>query len=102
MFIALVRGEVLTITPPEERESGENAPKVKLHVDLQDDFTMNQALGLYLIETIPELDTEAPEYALNVISLIEAILENPTVILRAQVNHLKTELINELKADGVE
>lgn len=102
MFIALVRGGVLTITPPEERESGEHTPKVKLHVDLQDDFTMNQALGLYLIETIPELDTEAPEYALNVISLIEAILENPTAILRAQVNHLKTELINELKADGVE
>jgi len=102
MFTALVRGGVLTITPPAERAPGENVPKVKLHVDLQDDFTMNQALGLYLIETIPELDMESPDYALNVISLIEAILESPTAILRAQVNHLKTELINELKADGVE
>jgi superfamily II RNA helicase len=102
MFTALVRGGVLTITPPANRDPGEKSPKVQLHVDLQDDFTMNQALGLYLLETIPELDPESPEYALNVISLIEAILENPTAILRAQVNHLKTELINELKADGVE
>lgn len=98
MFIALVRGGVLTIMPPADRE----ATKVQLHVDLQDDFTMNQALGLYLIETIPELDLESPDYALNILSLIEAILENPTAILRAQVNHLKTELVNELKAEGVD
>ena len=102
MFIALVRGKVLTITPPADRPEGENVPKVKLHIDLQDDFTMNQALGLYLIETIPELDIESPEYALNVISLVEAILENPIAVLRAQVNELKSELIAELKADGVE
>jgi len=101
MFISLVRGGVLTIIPPTER-TDDHSPKVKLHVDLQDDFTMNQALGLYLIETIPQLDLEAPDYALNVISLVEAILESPVNILRAQVNELKTELINELKADGVE
>lgn len=100
MFIALVRGGVLTIIPPNDRDTSQR--KVQLHVDLQDDFTMNQTLGLYLIETIPDLDITAPDYALNVISLIESILENPTAILRAQVNHLKTELINELKADGVE
>ncbi len=100
MFIALVRGGVLTIIPPADRKN--SAQKVQLHVDLQDDFTMNQALGLYLIETIPELDIAAPDYALNVISLVESILESPIAILRAQVNHLKTELINELKAEGVE
>jgi len=98
MFIALVRGGVLTIIPPSER----TVAKVQIHVDLQDDFTMNQALGLYLIETIPQLEIETPDYALNVISLIESILESPAVILRAQVNHLKTELINELKAEGME
>ncbi|MBK1832000.1 DUF3516 domain-containing protein [Verrucomicrobiaceae bacterium R5-34] len=102
MFMALVRGKVLTITPPAERGEGENVPKVKLHVDLQDDFTMNQALGLYLIETIPMLDAEAPDYALNVLSLIEAILENPVAVLRAQVNEIKSELINELKAEGMD
>ena len=102
MFMSLVRGEVLTIIPPAERAEGDNSPKVKLHIDLQDDFTMNQALGLYLIETIPLLDSEAPEYVLNVLSLVEAILESPVAVLRAQVNEIKSELINELKAEGME
>ena len=102
MFISLVRGKVLTIIPPDQREEVESPPKVKLHIDLQDDFTMNQALGLYLIETIPLLDQEAPDYALNVLSLIEAILESPVAVLRAQVNEIKSELINELKAEGMD
>lgn len=102
MFIALVRGGVLTIIPPAARTAGNHGRKVQLHVDLQDDFSMNQTLGLYLIETLPELEIDAPEYALNVISLVEAILENPTAILRAQVYQLKTDLINELKAEGVD
>ena len=63
---------------------------------------MNQALGLYLLDAIPQLDREAPDYALNVISLIEAILENPEVILRKQVDLLKGELIGQLKSEGVE
>lgn len=106
MFIALVRGGVLTIIPPADREPSDTLtaqpPKVKLHIDLQDDFSMNQALGLYLIETIPELDPQAPDYALNVISLVEAILESPAAILRAQVNRIKSDLVNELKAEGVD
>ena len=102
MFMALVRGKVLTIIPPAERAKAENTPKVKLHIDLQDDFSMNQALGLYLIETIPLLDKESPEYALNVLSLVEAILENPVAVLRAQVNEIKSNLINELKAEGMD
>ena len=102
MFMALVRGKVLTIIPPAERAKAENTPKVKLHIDLQDDFSMNQALGLYLIETIPLLDKESPEYALNILSLVEAILENPTAVLRAQVNEIKSNLVNELKAEGMD
>lgn len=63
---------------------------------------MNQTLGLYLLETLPELDINAPEYALNLLSLIEAILEHPAAILKAQVNHKKSELIADLKNEGVD
>lgn len=101
MFIALVRGGVLTIIPPAERNPEPNSPKVKLHIDLQDDFTMNQALGLYLLETIPELDREHPSYGLQVISLIESILEDPAALLKAQVNKAKGALIAELREEGV-
>ncbi|MBK1791676.1 DEAD/DEAH box helicase [Persicirhabdus sediminis] len=98
LFRGLVQGGVLEIIPPAERTS---LTKVKLHVDMQEDFTMNQALGLYLIDSIPLLDREAPDYSLNVLSLVEAILENPNMVLMAQENKLKRELINELKEDGV-
>ena len=86
LFRGLVEGKVLTIIPKEERRG---PAKVKLNVELQDDFTMNQALGLYLIETIPKLDREAPDDVLNVLSLIEAILEDTTAVIRKQVDKIK-------------
>jgi uncharacterized protein (UPF0147 family) len=63
---------------------------------------MNQALGLYLIETIPKLDSEAPDYVANMLSLIEAILEDPTVVIRKQVDKIKTALVAQMKEDGVD
>ena len=94
-----MEGKVLTIIPREKRTG---LAKVKLNVELQEDFTMNQALGLYLIETIPKLDPEESDFPLNVLSLIEAILEDPTAVLRKQTDKIKTALIAELKADGVD
>ena len=99
LFRGLVEGEVLTIIPKEDRTG---PAKVELHVDLQDDFTLNQALGVYLLEAIPQLNQEEPEYPLNVISLVEAILEDPAVVLRKQVDKAKNELMAEMKSQGVE
>ena len=80
---------------------------VRIGVDLQDDFALHQPLSLFALEVIPELhDSESestPEqHALNVLSVIESVLENPGVILASQVNRLKTELVNRLKMEGVE
>jgi superfamily II RNA helicase len=99
LFKGLVEGGVLKILPKAERTG---PSKVALNVELQDDFTMNQALGLYLMDAITQLDKEATEYVLNVISLVEAILEDPTVILRKQVDKAKDELVAEMKREGIE
>jgi hypothetical protein len=99
LFRGLVEGNILTIIPKEERMG---PAKIALNVELQDDFTMNQALGLYLIETIPKLDREAPDYVMNMLSLIEAILEDPTAVIRKQVDKIKTALVAQMKEDGVE
>lgn len=99
LFRGLVEGNVLTIIPKAERAG---PAKVRLNVELQDDFTMNQALGLYLIETIPKLDREAPDYVVNMLSLIEAILEDPTAVIRKQVDKIKTAMVGQMKEDGVE
>jgi superfamily II DNA/RNA helicase len=70
--------------------------------DLQWDFSLLHALSLYLIETIGELDPAAPEYAFDLLSLTESILEDPDMILRKQVDKLKQELIAQLKSEGME
>ena len=62
---------------------------MRVNVDLQDDFSMNQTLSLYLLETLPLLDPEAPDYALDVLTLVESILENPELILRKQLDRIK-------------
>ena len=53
------------------------------------------------VEAIEGLDAESPEHALDLLSLVESVLEDPTVVIRRQVDRIKTELINRLKAEGV-
>ncbi|HEU4581298.1 MAG TPA: DUF3516 domain-containing protein [Polyangiaceae bacterium] len=76
--------------------------KVRINSSLQQDFSLNQALSLYAVEALDALDAESEHYALTLLSVLEAILESPGVILQAQVNYLKTERMAELKANGVE
>ncbi|HTU60745.1 MAG TPA: DUF3516 domain-containing protein, partial [Polyangiales bacterium] len=75
---------------------------VRVHLELQREFSLFQTLSLYLIETIALLDKESPNYALDLVSLVESILESPSVVLTAQLKTAQTELINRLKAEGVE
>jgi hypothetical protein len=73
----------------------------RLAAGLQHDFSLNQTLSLYLVETLDALDPEHADFALDAISLIESILESPQVVLFRQVDREKGRLIAELKADGV-
>jgi hypothetical protein len=69
--------------------------------DLQQDFSLHQTLSLYLVEAIAALDREAPDYALQVLAVVEAVVEDPVPILRAQVKRIKDELVARLKAERV-
>ena len=62
---------------------------------------MDQTLSLYLLETIPLVDPEREDYALVVLTLVESILENPDIILRKQLDRLKTRAIAEMKMQGL-
>jgi superfamily II RNA helicase len=75
---------------------------LRVNVALQEDFSMDQTLSLYLLETIPQLDREAPDYALDLITLVEAILENPEAILRRQLDKVKNKKMAEWKSEGME
>jgi superfamily II RNA helicase len=94
-------------SPSVPREGpGEGAPadraKVRVNVDLQDDFSMDQALSLYLLETITLLDPESETHALDLLTLVESILENPELVLRRQLDKLKGEAVAKMKAEGLD
>lgn len=99
LFRALVDRKIVEIIPRDARPP--SGRKVRVNVELQDDFSLHQALSLYLIDTLPQLDRESPDYPFDVLTLCEAIVEDPDQILRKQVDRLKTEKLNELKAAGV-
>jgi hypothetical protein len=76
--------------------------KLRVNVELQDDFSMDQVLSLYLLETIPLLDPQAPDYALILLTLVESILEDPAIILRKQLDQVKDQKMAEMKMAGIE
>ncbi|RYZ05211.1 MAG: DUF3516 domain-containing protein [Myxococcales bacterium] len=75
---------------------------VRLNAELQAGFSLFQALGLFIVDAVERLDRESPTYALDVLTLVESICEDPEVVLRQQVDKLKGEKVAELKAAGVE
>jgi superfamily II RNA helicase len=100
LFRALVERGIVAIVPRAERTGA--GEKLRVNVELQADFSLHQALSLYLLDTLPRLNREAPDYPFDVLTLCEAIVEDPEAILRAQLNRLKTEKMAEMKAAGIE
>ena len=75
---------------------------LRVNVELQDDFSMDQTLSLYLLDTIPLMDPQAPDYALVLLTLVESILEDPDIILRKQLDKVKDQKMAEMKMEGIE
>jgi superfamily II RNA helicase len=98
LFRSLVERKVIEFIP--EAVPGER--KLRVNVELQEDFSMDQTLSLYLLETIPMMDPEAPDFPLVLLSLVESILQDPDIILRKQLDKLKSQKMAEMKMAGVE
>ncbi len=73
----------------------------RVRPDFQEDFSLNQTLSLFLVKAADLLNPESENYALDLLSLVEAICENPEQILARQLDKLKSELMNQMKAEGV-
>lgn len=89
---SLVEAKIVELGPFGARLAGE----------LQEDFSLNHALSLWVVEAVQVLDKEAPDYALDVLSLVEATLEDPGAVLRRQLDTLKGRALDEMKAQGLE
>ena len=73
-----------------------------LTVDLPPDFALNQPLSTFALAAIDLLDAESETYPLDVVSVIEATLDDPRQILAAQLNKAKGEAVAQMKAEGIE
>ncbi|WKY54835.1 DEAD/DEAH box helicase [Nocardia seriolae] len=74
----------------------------RLMVDLQRDFALDQPLSPFALTALELLDKESPTYTLDVISLIEAPLEDPRQLLMAQQHKARGVAVAEMKADRIE
>jgi len=97
LFRSLLDRKIVEFIPPTA-----DGAKLRVNVDLQEDFSMDQALSLYLLETIPLMDPQAEDYALVLLTLVESILEDPDIILRKQLDKVKDQKMAEMKMEGIE
>lgn len=95
LFRSLVERKIVEFVPGENR-------KLRVNVELQEDFSMDQVLSLYLLETIPLIDPQQPDYALVVLTLVESILEDPDLILRRQLDRIKGQAVAQMKMEGLD
>ena len=84
--------------------STDAAPRVEysLTVDLPEDFALDQPLSPFLLAALELLDPESETYTFDLISMVEATLEDPKQVLRAQERQARDAAMAAMKADGVE
>lgn len=97
LFRSLLDRKIIEFIPPTDAGS-----YLRVNVELQDDFSLDQTLSLYLLDTLKLLDPQALDYPLDVLTLVESILENPDIILRKQLDRVKTEKMAQMKMEGME
>ena len=97
LFRALLDRKIIEFGP---REPGRKR-RIIINVALQEDFSLDETLSLYLVDTIRLLDPNSESYHLDLLTLVESIVENPDIILRRQLDRVKQEKLTQLKMEGV-
>lgn len=88
------------VVETEELEDG--TPDYYVTMDLPDDFALDQPLSPFLLAALELLDPESETYTYDIISMVEATLEDPRQVLRVQERKAKDAAMAAMKADGVD
>ncbi|NUP26566.1 MAG: DUF3516 domain-containing protein [Nocardia sp.] len=83
-------------------EPDEKGRYARLTVDLQRDFALDQPLSPFALAAFELLDNASAGYALDMVSLVEATLEDPRQLLMAQQHKARGEAVAEMKAEGID
>jgi hypothetical protein len=76
--------------------------EIRLTVDLQPNFALNQPLSPFALAVFELLDPASPTYALDMISVLEATLDDPRPVLSQQQFKARGEAVAAMKAEGIE
>lgn len=82
-------------------DTWENA-SYALAKDIPSDFALDQMLAPFVIAACELIDRESPNYALDIVSLVEASLENPPQIMKVLVKEAKNKALAEMKMEGID
>ncbi len=102
LFVSLREAGLVQVLPRHNLANERQGSRVHVQEGLQVDFSLHQALSLYMLETIALLDDKSDTWPLDVVTVVESILENPRAILIKQMDVQKTQAIAEMKAEGIE
>ncbi len=83
-------------------EPDEHGRRVRLTVDLQLNFALNQPLSPFALAAVELIDRESPSYALDVLSVVESTLDDPRQVLSAQQHKARGEAVAAMKSEGIE
>ena len=85
-----------------ERVDGYRGAYLRPAPGLQRDFSLFHTLSLYLLDTLPKLPRDSETYALDLLSMVESIQENPEQVLWKQLDRARGEAVNRMKSEGIE
>ncbi|MFV0285014.1 MAG: DEAD/DEAH box helicase [Demequina sp.] len=97
-----IAGVVEHVRVPDASHPRGQRPSVRLTVDVPRNFALNQPLSPFALAAMDLLNVEAPDHALDVVSVIEATLADPRQVLVAQQYQARGEAVAAMKADGIE
>ncbi|PWJ51806.1 Helicase conserved C-terminal domain-containing protein [Quadrisphaera granulorum] len=100
--IAIVRELLAAGVVEKLPEPDDDGRTLRLTVDLQADFALNQPLSTFAVAALDVLDPTSPTPALDVVSVVEATLDDPRPILLAQQFAARGEAVAAMKAEGIE
>ena len=86
----------------EKWELDDGSMDYTLTIDMPEDLALDQPLSPFLIAVLELLDPESDSYALDVVSAVEATLENPFAVLRVQERRARDEAMRVMKDEGLE
>ncbi|VEG74835.1 DEAD/DEAH box helicase [Actinomyces slackii] len=82
--------------------AADGRPRLRLAVDLPGDFALNQPLAPFALAAMDLLNTQSAEHTLDVVSVVEATLDDPRPLLYAQQRQARGEAVAAMKAEGMD